>query len=118
MYGLKIGAQCDYLFERWACVCVCAVGLGQVVSPDGSMRIEVKVPEEESPRVITATADAGGALASELPDVKVRTTARISSPISPLASNFIRIHLICCDFPPIRGLKTCARAGGERGGDG
>lgn len=44
--------------------------LAQVVNADGSMRLEVKVPDEDAPRVITATPDAGGASASELPEVK------------------------------------------------
>ena len=43
---------------------------GQVVNADGSMRLEIKVPDEEAPRVVTAPPEAGGASASELPDVK------------------------------------------------
>lgn len=34
------------------------------------MRLEVKVAEEDAPRIIVAAPDAGGASASELPDVK------------------------------------------------
>lgn len=44
--------------------------LSQAVNADGSMRLEVNVPGEEAPRIITAPPEAGGASASELPDVK------------------------------------------------
>jgi hypothetical protein len=44
--------------------------VGKVVNDDGSMRLEVKVADEDAPRVVTAPPEAGGASASELPDVK------------------------------------------------
>ena len=42
----------------------------QAVNADGSMRLEVNVSGEDAPRIITAPPEAGGASASELPDVK------------------------------------------------
>ncbi len=42
----------------------------QTVNADGTMSLEVTVRDEEKPRVFTASLEAGGAAATELPDVK------------------------------------------------